>query len=71
MSKLEKQDNDWVIPVTKYNKHFSYPSLGTVRNIVARRNENGANTFLLMIHGRHYIDIQKFKKWMSEQGSKN
>lgn len=56
------------IPLTKWSKHFTYPSYGTMRNIVARRKENGADIFLSMIHGRFYVNVIKFNEWMEKQG---
>jgi hypothetical protein len=61
---------DWV-PLTRWNKHFGYPTLGTMRNIVSRRKDNGAEEFLSVINGRFYINVQAFRAWISKQGEKN
>lgn len=57
---------DWV-PLTKWKKHFQYPSQGAMRNICARRRDNGAEAFLSMVNGRFYVNVEKFNKWMEEQ----
>jgi hypothetical protein len=57
---------DWV-PLTKWKEHFSCPSQGTMRNICARRAENGANVFLSMVNGRFYVNVGKFHQWMEQQ----
>ncbi|CUI17979.1 hypothetical protein PNK_2383 [Candidatus Protochlamydia naegleriophila] len=56
-----------VVPLTKWKDHFDYPTQGTMRNVVARRKENGAEAFLSMVNGRFYIHIEKFHKWMEGQ----
>ena len=58
-----------IVPLTKWGKHFSYPSQGTMRNIVARREDNNAGEFLSMIHGRFYVDVEKFHLWLQEQST--
>lgn len=57
---------DWV-PLTKWKNHFQYPSQGAMRNICARRRDNGAEAFLSMVNGRFYVNVEKFNKWMEEQ----
>lgn len=54
---------EWV-PLTKWNDYFVQPSRGTMRNICARRRENGAEVFLSMINGRFYVNVEKFNQWM-------
>jgi len=77
MGKCQKCDGDLMIieqnkkieriPLTKWNKHFEYPSQGTMRNICARRKENGAECFLSMINGRFYVHVERFHDWMDKQ----
>lgn len=59
---------EW-IPLTKWKEHFQYPSQGAMRNLCARRKENGAEMFLSMINGRFYVHAEKFSKWMEQQSS--
>lgn len=57
---------DW-IPLTKWKDHFDCPSQGTMRNICARRKENGAESFLSLVNGRFYVSVEKFDQWMKNQ----
>lgn len=38
-----------------------------MRNIVARRKENGADYFLRMVHSRFYVNIKRFFEWFEQQ----
>lgn len=62
---LEKE-HEW-IPLTKWSSHCQIPTYGTMRNIVARRNENGPDVFLSMINHRIYVNKSKFYEWMNNQ----
>lgn len=61
---------DW-IPLTKWGKHFQYPTYGAMRNICARRKTNGAEVFLSMVNGRFYVNPEKFNVWMEQQQSQS
>ena len=63
---MSEKKIDWV-PLTKWKDHYQYPSQGAMRNICARRKENGAETFLSMVNGRFYVSVEKFQEWMSKQ----
>jgi hypothetical protein len=47
------------------------PSHGTMRNIVSRRKDNGADVFLSMVNGCFYINIPAFNLWMTKQKEKD
>ena len=64
---MSEVKSDWV-QLTKWSKHFEYPSQGTMRNICARRRENGAETFLSNVNGRFYVSVSKFNEWMNQKG---
>ena len=66
-SKLKNTALPQILPLTHWKKHFPYPSQGTMRNIVARREENNASEFLSMIHGRFYVNVEKFHIWLEKQ----
>ena len=61
-----EESTTW-IPVARWDKFMKMPSKGTLRNIVARRKENGAWSFLAEVNGRFYVNLQKFNEWMSNQ----
>jgi len=56
-----------VVPLTKWREHRKYPTQGTMRNICARRRENGAEAFLSMVNGRFYVNLQEFDSWLKSQ----
>ena len=56
-----------IVPLTKWGKHFTYPSQGTMRNIVSKREDNNSSEFLLMIHNRFYVNVEKFHIWLEKQ----
>ena len=60
---MEELKNDW-IQLTKWDEHFDYPTLGTMKMLAYKRKENGADTFLVMINGRLYVSVSKFNEWM-------
>jgi len=55
------------VQLTKWAEFTDHPSYGTMRNIVARRKDNGAEEFLCKINGRFYINIDNFYHWMEKQ----
>lgn len=60
---------EWV-PLTRWEDHFAYPSRGTMRNVVSRRKENGADVFLSFVNGRFYVNPKKFHEWMESRKEK-
>ena len=56
-------------PWVQLTKWDGCPSKGTMRNIVARRKENGAESFLSNVHGRFYINLPKFNEWMAKRAA--
>lgn len=66
-SKLETKSMPLIVQLTHWDKYYQCPSKGTMRNIVARREENGADEFLSMIHKRFYVNVEKFHIWLEKQ----
>lgn len=62
----EKQLNLKLVPLTKWEKHFDYPTLGTLRYLNSKRNENGFHKCVSMIHGRVYLDVKKTFEFLSK-----
>ncbi len=56
-----------LLPIKRWENHFSYPSLGTLRYLALRRKENGFDACLSKINGRLYINPEKFFIWAQEQ----
>lgn len=67
MTEIANTNKPIIIRLSQWNKHYPYPSLGTMRNLIARREENNASEFLNMINGRFYINVEKFQKWLESQ----
>lgn len=61
-----KKPVEWV-QLTKWREYSSFPSYGTMRNIVNRRSKNGASEFLSVINGRFYVNVEKFYDWLKKQ----
>lgn len=68
--KSEKPTNEEdgnIFPLTHWKKHVSHPSYGAIKGIVAKRKDNGAESFLLIVNGRHYINKRKFYEWLQKR----
>ena len=55
------------VQLTKWADFTDHPSYGTMRFLVNKRKENGAEEFLRKINGRFYINVDKFYDWMEKQ----
>ncbi len=66
-----KKNNEEIalIPLSKWDKYFDFPSKGTMRNIcsIEGRKENGVEDFLTLINGRFYIKIKKFREYIENK----
>jgi hypothetical protein len=67
---LKMKESEWV-QLTRWEDYFDCPSYGTMRNIVSRRKENGAEAFLSFVNGRFYVHRKKFNEWMESRKEKN
>lgn len=74
MIKKEQNDNinDFNIKVprlillTDWNKHFNYPTLGTLRKLVFNSETNGFNNVIRRIGSRILINTENFFQWVDE-----
>lgn len=55
-----------VIPLSKWNLHFDYPKLGTLRQLVFKNTFNFRNEVVREIGKRQYIDVEAFKRWVEK-----
>jgi hypothetical protein len=62
--KAVRDELQWV-QLTRWGNRV--PSFGTMRNIIAKREQNGAEEFLSLVNGRYYIHITRFNNWMIKQ----
>jgi hypothetical protein len=52
------------IKLTQWARYFDFPSYGTMKNIVSKRDENGATYFLSWVSNSLYVNVEKFFSWM-------
>ncbi len=55
-----------LVAIGQWNKYVPSPSMNTIRNIIQRREENGAEEFIVHLNGRLYVDVPKFHEWMKK-----
>lgn len=54
---------DKLVPLAKWQHTHQWPTVSALRNIVYNKNYNGANSFVVKIGRRVYIDQEKFFEW--------
>lgn len=53
-----------LIPVTKWNKYYDYPTIGGLRSLIFNENTNGFNKVVRRIGGRVLIKEDAFFEWV-------
>ena len=56
-----------LIPVTQWNKHHTWPSLGGLRHLIFHAKTNGFDRVIRRIGRRVLVDEQAFFQWVNEQ----
>jgi len=59
-----------LIPVAKWKNYHDYPSIGTLRQLIFRADENGFNDVIRRIGGRVLINEQAFFEWVERINGK-
>ena len=54
-----------LIPLSKFNEFFEYPSVKALRQYRFYGNRNGFNNVLKYIGKRIYIDVKAYKNWLN------
>ena len=54
-----------LIPLSKFNEFFEYPSVKALRQYRFYGNRNGFNNVLKYIGKRIYIDVKAYEKWIN------
>lgn len=67
----EAQRKDRLIPVTKWNDYYDYPSTNGLRNLIFHEHQNGFNKVVRRIGGRVLIKEDEFFKWVEHTQEKN
>ena len=61
-----------LIPLSKWNDYYQFPSVGAIRQYVFRANTNGFDKVIRRIGRKIYIKVSEFTKWIEESnGGKN
>jgi len=59
-----KKDTMGLIPVSKWNEFYPYPTVKSLRQIIFRKKKNGFDKVLRKIDGRLYICVKDFNEWI-------
>ena len=62
---FEKESKRMVL-VTDWEKYFSYPKIGTLRNLIFKNRDGFADEVSLKIGGRRLINVDAFFKWVEK-----
>jgi len=63
---MENLANEKLIPVSKWNDFYPYPTVGALRQLIFFKDKNGIGKALRRIGGRIYIIESAFFKWVEE-----
>ena len=59
-----------LIPVSKWNIYFPYPSVASLRMLIFRAKHNGFDTVVKKVGKRNYISVSDFNTWIERQTNK-
>ena len=57
-----------LIPVSRWNDFFPYPSVGSLRQYIFYAHQNGFNKVLRRLGKRLYIKVSAFNEWVETTG---
>lgn len=55
-----------IIPVSKWNKHFEYPTVGAIRQWMFKNTKKFNELVVRTVGTRKYIKISAFQQWVEE-----
>lgn len=64
---IKHERNKELISLVEWNKYFSYPSYGYLRQIISNADKNGFNKVIRRIGKRIYLKVDAFFEWVDEQ----
>lgn len=67
----ETQNRDRLIPVTKWNDYYDFPTLNGLRQLIFREHQNGFNKVVRRVGGRVLIKEDEFFKWVENAQNGN
>ena len=59
-----------LIPVSKFNDYYAYPTVGSLRQLIYYNPDDFLNTVVRRIGKRLYIKTSSFFKWVEETNRK-
>lgn len=62
---MENQRLD-LVPVSKWNEHFTYPSVGAIRQFIFYNTDDFNSRVIRKMGKRLYINVSAFYKWVEE-----
>lgn len=64
------QNETRLIPVTKWNDYYDYPTIGGLRALIFNADKNGFNKVIRRIGSRVLLNEQAFFDWVEEINDK-
>lgn len=55
-----------LIPVSKWNVYYDYPTVGALRQLIFYKDKNGFNKVVRIVGKRLYIKVSEFFKWVED-----
>ena len=65
-----KSNETRLIPVTKWNDYYNYPTIGGLRALIFNADKNGFNKVIRRIGSRVLLNEQAFFDWVEEINDK-
>ena len=65
-NRTTRETNQELIPLTKWNDYYDYPTVGTLRQLVYFEATNGFSKVIRRIGSRIYLKVSAFFVWLEE-----
>ena len=59
-----KEETLDLIPLSRWNDYYSYPTIGALRQLAFYNKEDFRNRVIRLIGKRMYIKVSAFKEWV-------
>ena len=66
----EKSDFNDLIPLSKWNEYFAFPTVKAIRQYVFYKDINGFDKVIRRVGKRIYIKVSEFQKWIENNNTK-
>lgn len=57
---------DDLIPVSEFNKHYSFPTIGAIRQLIFKNTDDFNTKVIRKISKRLYIKVSALEQWIDE-----